>query len=112
MSASEHEGDAFCQAVAAIDAGEVEQLERVLATYPQLVADRLDGSPAWLRRQLGDAAEGFSRPYLLWFVAEDHEPPLEWQQPYSICSSAFGRPPGVRSNSVHSGSTVPRCRVS
>ena len=30
------------------------------------------------------------------------------QQLYSICSSAFGRPPGVRSNRVQSGSTVPR----
>jgi hypothetical protein len=71
MSASQHESDAFCQAVAAIDAGEVEQLERLLAANPQLVADRLDGSPEWLRRQLGGAAEGFGRPYLLWFVAED-----------------------------------------
>jgi hypothetical protein len=34
------------------------------------------------------------------------------QQGYSICSSAAGRPAGVRSNSVHSGSTVPRCRGS
>ena len=38
--------------------------------------------------------------------------PLERQQSYSICSSAFGRPPGVRSNSVQSGSTVPMCRLS
>ena len=32
------------------------------------------------------------------------------QQSYSIRSSAVGRPPGVRSKSVQSGSTVPRCR--
>jgi hypothetical protein len=36
----------------------------------------------------------------------------ESQQPYSICSSAFGRPPGVRSNRVQSGSTVPMWRMS
>jgi hypothetical protein len=35
-----------------------------------------------------------------------------WQHEYSICSSRSGRPPGVRSKSVHSGSTVPRCRGS
>ena len=33
-------------------------------------------------------------------------------EPYSIFSSVFGRPSGVRSKSVHSGSTVPRCRGS
>jgi Ankyrin repeats (3 copies) len=64
--------DLYFQAVAAIDAGDVDRLQRLLAAHPQLVSDRLDDSPEWLRRQLGGAADGFfSRPYLLWFVAED-----------------------------------------
>jgi hypothetical protein len=37
---------------------------------------------------------------------------VQWQQPYSICSSAFGLPPGVRSKSVQTGSTVPKWRGS
>jgi Ankyrin repeats (3 copies) len=63
---------AFHQAVSAIDAGDVDRLKLLLAAHPRLVTDRLDGPPEWLRLQLGDAADGFfSRPYLLWFVAED-----------------------------------------
>ena len=72
MAAAELEHDAWYQAVAAIDAGDVQRLQTLLAAQPPLVTDRLDDSPEWLRRQLGDAANGFfSRPYLLWFVAED-----------------------------------------
>ncbi len=72
MSVADLESDAFYQAVTAIDAGDVDRLQLLLAAHPRLVSDRLDGSPEWLRRQLGDAADDFfSRPYLLWFVAED-----------------------------------------
>jgi hypothetical protein len=72
MPVVELEHDAWYQAVAAIDAGDVQRLRFLLAAHPRLVTDRLDGSPTWLRLQLGEAADGFfSRPYLLWFVAED-----------------------------------------
>jgi peptide-methionine (S)-S-oxide reductase len=64
--------DPFYQAVTAIDAGDVDRLQRLLDAYPSLAADRLDEAPEWLKRQVGDAASGFfKRPYLLWFVAED-----------------------------------------
>jgi len=72
MPVVELEHDAWYEAVAAIDAGDVQRLRFLLAAHPRLVTDRLDGSPKWLRLQLGEAADGFfSRPYLLWFVAED-----------------------------------------
>ena len=62
----------FQQAVSAIDAGDVQALERLLAASPRLVSERLDNPGAWLRDKVGEALEGFfSRPYLLWFVAED-----------------------------------------
>ncbi len=62
----------FREAVSAIDAGDVSALERLLATHPRLVRDRLDSPGAWLRDKVGNALEGFFRqPYLLWFVAED-----------------------------------------
>ena len=32
----------FCSAVAAIDAGDVTELERLVTAYPTLVCDRLD----------------------------------------------------------------------
>ena len=64
--------DAFRQAVTAIDAGNVEQLQRLLEAEPSLATDRLTETPDWLRSQVGDAADGFFKsPYLLWFVAED-----------------------------------------
>jgi peptide-methionine (S)-S-oxide reductase len=64
--------ESFRQAVAAVDAGDVEALRRLLDARPQLVSERLDEAPAWLREQIGDAADGFfARPYLLWFTAED-----------------------------------------
>jgi len=62
----------FCQAVSAIDTGDVPALERLLAAHPRLVRDRLDSPGPWLRDKVGDALDGFFRqPYLLWFVAED-----------------------------------------
>ncbi|MCI0690434.1 ankyrin repeat domain-containing protein [candidate division KSB1 bacterium] len=62
----------FREAVAAIDAGDVNALERLLTAHPRLVRDRLDSPGAWLRDKVGNAIEGFFRqPYLLWFVAED-----------------------------------------
>ncbi len=51
----------FDEAVAAIDAGDVPALERLLAADPRLARERLD-----------EPSEGyFARPYLLWFVAEN-----------------------------------------
>lgn len=62
----------FRDAVAAIDAGDVTTLERLLATHPRLVRDRLGAPGGWLRDTVGGALDGFFRePYLLWFVAED-----------------------------------------
>jgi peptide-methionine (S)-S-oxide reductase len=62
----------FCQAVTAIDAGDVTELQRQLVAHPNLACDRLDSPGAWLRDKVGDALDGFfARPYLLWFVAED-----------------------------------------
>ncbi len=62
----------FREAVAAIDAGDVSGLERLIAAHPALVRERLASPGAWLRDKIGDALEAFfQRPYLLWFVAED-----------------------------------------
>jgi ankyrin repeat protein len=62
----------FRDAVAAIDAGDVATLERLVAANPALVLERLASPGAWLRDVVGGALDGFfQRPYLLWFVAED-----------------------------------------
>lgn len=62
----------FRDAVSAIDAGDVDALERLLAANPRLVRDRLDTPGDWLRAKVGGALEGYFRqPYLLWFVAEN-----------------------------------------
>ncbi len=62
----------FCEAVSAMDAGDVAALEQLLTRNPRLLRDRLDSPGAWLRDKVGGALEGFfERPYLLWFVAED-----------------------------------------
>lgn len=50
----------FETAVAAIDAGDVAALRRLLAEHPHLVHERLDSGEGY-----------FARPYLLWFVAEN-----------------------------------------
>lgn len=50
----------FQDAVDAIDAGDADRLERLLANDPGLVRDRADGGEGYFRR-----------PYLLWFVAEN-----------------------------------------
>jgi peptide-methionine (S)-S-oxide reductase len=62
----------FQRAVSAIDAGDVRELEQLVAINPRLVHERLDAPGAWLRDKVGSALDGFfQRPYLLWFVAED-----------------------------------------
>ncbi len=62
----------FCEAVAAIDSGDVSRLEQLLAANPNLVRDRLDSPGAWLRDKVGGALDDFfKQPYLLWFLAED-----------------------------------------
>ena len=72
MNTSSTLDENFCSAVAAIDAGDIPALERVLAARPTLACERLDAPGAWLRDKIGAAAaDFFARPYLLWFVAED-----------------------------------------
>ena len=62
----------FRAAVAAIDAGDIGELERLITADPALVRHRLTSPGAWLRDKVGSALDGFfQRPYLLWFVAED-----------------------------------------
>jgi peptide-methionine (S)-S-oxide reductase len=62
----------FREAVTALDAGDVNTLERRLHAHPELARERLASPGAWLRDKVGDALDGFfQRPYLLWFVAED-----------------------------------------
>jgi peptide-methionine (S)-S-oxide reductase len=62
----------FCEAVSAIDAGDVATLDRLIAANPQLVRDRLESPGAWLRDKVGESLDNFfKRPYLLWFVSED-----------------------------------------
>ncbi len=62
----------FRQAVSAIDAGDLESLDRLLAAHPELARDRLLEPGPWLRDAVGTALDDFfNRPYLLWFVAED-----------------------------------------
>jgi peptide-methionine (S)-S-oxide reductase len=72
-SPSERDG-LFREAVAAIDAGDIASLERLVAAHPALVCERLESPGDWLREKVGKALDGpkfFARPYLLWFVAED-----------------------------------------
>ena len=62
----------FRKAVAAMDAGDIPELERLMTAETALVRDRLESPGAWLRDKVGGALDGFfRRPYLLWFVAED-----------------------------------------
>ena len=62
----------FREAVSAIDAGDVEKLEHLLAANPGLVRQSLESPGDWLRNTVGDSLEGyFKQPYLLWFVADN-----------------------------------------
>lgn len=62
----------FREAVSAIDAGDLDRLQRLVTATRALVCERLDAPGAWLRDTVGTALDGFfQRPYLLWFVAED-----------------------------------------
>ena len=62
----------FREAVAAIGAGDLATLERLLAAHPSLARNRLTAPGSWLRDKIGGALDGFFKnPYLLWFVAED-----------------------------------------
>ncbi len=62
----------FREAVAAIDAGDVTELERLLAAHLQLLNTRLEQPGSWLINKVGSALQGyFKAPYLLWFVAEN-----------------------------------------
>jgi peptide-methionine (S)-S-oxide reductase len=58
--------------VAAIDAGDIAELDRLIRAAPALVGERLASPGPWLREKVGRALDDFfRRPYLLWFVAED-----------------------------------------
>jgi hypothetical protein len=62
----------FREAVSHIDAGETDELQRLLDDTPQLVRVRLESPGDWLRDVVDGALEGYFRqPYLLWFVAEN-----------------------------------------
>jgi peptide-methionine (S)-S-oxide reductase len=62
----------FRQAVAAIDAGDADAMERLIAEDPRLVRERLRAPGEWLRARVGGALDGYFRePYLLWFVADN-----------------------------------------
>lgn len=52
--------DAFGAALSAIDAGDLDALQHVLAEDPQVVTERMDYGEGYFRR-----------PYLLWFVADN-----------------------------------------
>jgi hypothetical protein len=62
----------FHKAITAIDAGNLDGLEHLLASHPELVSERLEHPGPWLSDKVGKALDGFFRhPFLLWFVAED-----------------------------------------
>jgi ankyrin repeat protein len=74
MGSAKKLDDLFCEAVSAMDAGDVSTLERMLSAHPELLRERLKSPGAWLSEKVGRAIKfrGFFRkPYLLWFVAED-----------------------------------------
>jgi peptide-methionine (S)-S-oxide reductase len=53
----------FSRAVAAIDSGNIAELENLITAHPGLVTSRLANA--------GDSAYYFKDPYLLWFVADN-----------------------------------------
>ena len=62
----------FRQALAAIDAGDLAALERLLRDHPELVSKRLTRPGKWLKEQMGGKVPPVMKhPYLLWFVSED-----------------------------------------
>src|SRR3989475_6121154 len=72
MNKDERLDSLFRDAVSAIDAGEVAELERLLTAHRELARGRLQSPGGWLRDKVVGAFDGFfQRPYLLWFVAED-----------------------------------------
>ena len=91
----------FREAVSAIDAGDGQALETLLAAHPELVRERLDAPGPWLREQVGDALDGFfRRPWLLWFVAED--PVRTGRLPGNIATIAQAIVDGARRERVES----------
>lgn len=88
----------FQQALAAMDRGDAQALQQLLARHPELSRERLSRPGAWLREQIGSALDGFFRaPYLLWFVAED--PPRRGQLPANIAELARSIIDAARRNS-------------
>src|SRR5690349_865062 len=73
--------DLFQRALRFMRAGDGPALERLLGEHPELARERLTAPGDWLRRKIGNAADGFFKdPYLLWFIAEEvpvlgHIPP-------------------------------------
>ena len=62
----------FRAAVSHIDAGQLSELQSLLATNPSLTVARLESPGSWLRDLVDGALKGyFQDPYLLWFVAEN-----------------------------------------
>jgi peptide-methionine (S)-S-oxide reductase len=89
----------FREAVAAIDAGDVAGLERLVAANPALVRERLESPGPWLREAVAGALDGFfHRPYLLWFVAED--PVRKGRLPDNIAAVAHTIVDAVRRQGV------------
>jgi peptide-methionine (S)-S-oxide reductase len=77
----------FREAVAAIGAGDVATLERLLTAHPSLARSRLTAPGSWLREKIGGALDGFFKdPYLLWFVSEDV--PVHGRLPKNIAEVA------------------------
>jgi hypothetical protein len=53
--------DLFRVEVSAIDAGDIAELDRLIAAHPTLVRDRLDAPGPWLRDKAGNATTSFIR---------------------------------------------------
>ena len=91
----------FREAVSAIDVGDGPALESLIANHSELVRERLDAPGPWLRKQVGDALDGFfRRPWLLWFVAED--PVRNGRLPVNIAAIARVIVDGARREGVES----------